>query len=79
MGSFNPESFYFPFKLVLLVGDLIALDLEGVDLLVLNNVQVLLHLQLSLQLSQVVSVVLLDGHDVLLVLKVRHCLLLQIH
>lgn len=41
--------------------------------------QVLLHLQLTLQLGEVISVALLCWEGVLLVLEVRHGLLLQIH
>ena len=78
-GHFKLEVVDFSLELVLFVGDLVALDLERVYLLILDDVQVLLHLQLALQLGEVVGVALLCWEGVLFVLEIRHGLLLQIH
>jgi hypothetical protein len=57
---------------------LVAFDLQGVYLLILNNVEILLHLQLALQLCEIISVVFFDGNYVLLGLEIGNCFLLQI-
>ena len=78
-GNFRPQCLNLPLKFILFVSYLVAFDLKRIDLLILYNMQVLLHLQLPLQLSQVISIAFLNGDYIFFSLKIRHALLLQIH
>lgn len=77
-GYLRPQSLNLPLKFILFVSYLIALDFKRIDLLILYNMQVLLHLQLPLQLSQIISIAFLNGNYIFFSLKIRHALLLQI-
>lgn len=73
------QAFYLLLVIVFLVAHLIAFGFQGVDLLFLNQVQVLFHLQLPLKFSEIIVFVFIDGWGVLIGFEIRDGFLFEIY
>ncbi len=78
-NQLEPQLLYFFLNILFVTCHLLAFVFEGVDLFFLNEMQIFLHLQLALQLCQIIIVSFIGNYDIFVWLELWQWFLLQFH